>query len=552
MKNWIILLLIAQSLMAFGQANISDSEWRDDLRVLQKKINEEYDHLFYRTTREAFNREVEDLYEKIPDLEAHEIIVGFASIIADFKIGHTVIQLVHNRHGSILNTGFTLMPVNFYLFDDGLYVEGAHESYAELVGAKVKKIGNMEVDAALKALRSVVSMESESYYKAYGIPLLSCPQVLNALGITTKLNRVLITGLKDGNHVEVTIDASKNFDPPIAYGFTQEQDGWMSARAGRDVPLYLKDLHKPYSYEYLEDSKMMYVRFSQVRDDHREAIPVFFKRVFDFIEQNEVEKIVLDARLNQGGDGYKNKPIVLGLIKSPLNKEGKLFTIIGRNTFSAAQNLVNQLEKYTSTTFVGETTSQNVNSYGDTEEIILPNSQLEVRLSVLWWQEMDPRDKRLGTEPDVPIALTFSDYKNNIDPVMEAISTFDESPFGKIKLVKRLFFEGDYAQAKERVVSLSNLVSNHEFNLTSKINTIGYDLISEGQLNGAAEVFKLNVELYPNCANCWDSLGEINLMRGNIHQALAYYQKALEMDPHGRTGANAKRMIDRINFHRSN
>jgi tetratricopeptide (TPR) repeat protein len=63
------------------------------------------------------------------------------------------------------------------------------------------------------------------------------------------------------------------------------------------------------------------------------------------------------------------------------------------------------------------------------------------------------------------------------------------------------------------------------------LNSIGYDLIFEGNLEDAISVFELNVELFPEAANCYDSLGEALLKIGDKSKALKKYKKALELDP---------------------
>lgn len=548
MKYFISLLISISALTSSSQPGITSHAWQEDLEFLQEKINGEFSHLFYRTTRESFNKRIEELIARIPMLERHEIILGITSIIADFKIGHTAVQLVQNKHGNTLNTGFTQLPVRFYLFKDGLYIEGAHQSQAKLPGAKVLKIGNIHVANVLDTLRSIVSVENESYFKAYGVPLLACPQILHGLGLIPDLEEVqLLVNLK-GQERLVRIDARQNFDPPTHFGFTRNTHDWVSARKGQAPPTYLKEPNKNYTFEYFPDSKILYVRHSLIRDDPEEMIPVFFNRVFEFERQHDVEKLVLDLRLNQGGDGYKNKPVVLGLIKSQLNIDGKLFTITGRHTFSAAQNLVNQLEKYTETIFVGEPTAQNVNSFGDARQVTLPNSQLQIMLSQLWWQEMDPRDKRLATKPDIPVEMTYQEYSTGQDPVLQAIRNYGSSPLGKLSMIRQYYLTGRYEEAEE-AAGLLFASNSHELNLSTKLNTMGYDFIGQGNLPAAQHVLRLNTELYPHCANCWDSLGEIYLLSGKPDQALEYYQKAYDMDPQGRVGAHARAMIHRIKAH---
>ena len=150
----------------------------------------------------------------------------------------------------------------------------------------------------------------------------------------------------------------------------------------------------------------------------------FFPRVLQFASEHPVEKLVLDIRRNDGGNNFLNKPVLLGAIKSKLDEHGKFFTIIGRQTFSAAMNLSNQLERFTQTTFVGEPTGQRVNFYGDPTTITAPNSKLKVSASTLWWQDQDPRDTRPYIAPQLAADPSFADYKAGRDPAMEAILNY--------------------------------------------------------------------------------------------------------------------------------
>ena len=54
-------------------------------------------------------------------------------------------------------------------------------------------------------------------------------------------------------------------------------------------------------------------------------------------------------------------------------------------------------------------------------------------------------------------------------------------------------------------------------------------------------------DLFPNSPNAWDSLAEAYLKAGDKTKALAYYNKAIKLDPEGDTGKNAKKMIKEIN-----
>ena len=75
------------------------------------------------------------------------------------------------------------------------------------------------------------------------------------------------------------------------------------------------------------------------------------------------------------------------------------------------------------------------------------------------------------------------------------------------------------------------------------LNDIGYDFLKNGEIEEALTFFNLNVKLFPEDANLWDSLGEGYYEKGDLEKSLQYYKKALKMDP-GMT--SAKEMLAKI------
>lgn len=76
-----------------------------------------------------------------------------------------------------------------------------------------------------------------------------------------------------------------------------------------------------------------------------------------------------------------------------------------------------------------------------------------------------------------------------------------------------------------------------------ELNAVGYRLMGIGKPKEAIEVFKLNVELYPNSANAYDSLGEAYLNSGNSKNAIKNYKKSLELNPENN---NAREMLKKL------
>jgi len=63
------------------------------------------------------------------------------------------------------------------------------------------------------------------------------------------------------------------------------------------------------------------------------------------------------------------------------------------------------------------------------------------------------------------------------------------------------------------------------------LNDIGYHFLGNGSIEEALSFFELNVKLFPEDANLWDSLGEGYYKKGDLKKSLQYYKKALKIDP---------------------
>jgi imidazolonepropionase-like amidohydrolase len=72
-----------------------------------------------------------------------------------------------------------------------------------------------------------------------------------------------------------------------------------------------------------------------------------------------------------------------------------------------------------------------------------------------------------------------------------------------------------------------------------ELNNVGYFLIGMKKYKDAIAILKLNVELFPNSANVYDSLGEAYMDDGERELAVQNYEKSLQIDP-GNTNAVGK------------
>ena len=80
-------------------------------------------------------------------------------------------------------------------------------------------------------------------------------------------------------------------------------------------------------------------------------------------------------------------------------------------------------------------------------------------------------------------------------------------------------------------------------NLVSRINRAGYQFMRLNNLTAALEVFRLNIQLFPENWNVYDSYGEALYRSGDLDAAMKNYQKALDLHPGSESSAAMLRKI---------
>jgi tetratricopeptide (TPR) repeat protein len=518
-------------------------EWREDLRFMASEMEKRHRNLFHTVSRERFEAAVRSLDARIPSLARHQILVEMARIVAMVGDGHT--NLAPTRDPRV---GFRTYPLRLYLFADGLAVRAASREHADVVGAKVVRIGSSSADQAYRAVRELIGRDNEMDARFFAPHLLVMPEILHALGLIDDMEDAAFT-LDVGGTVR-TLRLSPA--GPAELLAPETDTTWMprpelvDARDGaaRPTPLWLQAPQDRYRFVPLPEAKAVYVQYNQVGDkEGGETIAAFADRLLAFLDANPIERLVLDLRLNRGGNGELNRPLLVALIRARrVDRPGGLFVLVGRSTWSAAQFLVNDLEKYTHAIFVGEPTGGKVNAFGDSSRITLPHSGVTVRVSTLWWQG-DERDGRPWTAPQVAADLALADYRANVDPALDAALRY--APKASLAdSLREAADAGDFALAARRYEKWrSDPVHRYADDAETQVNRLGYALLAAKRPAAAAGILRLNAEAFPESANAWDSLGEAQAAAGDREAAIRSYETALRLEPGSASAADALRRL---------
>lgn len=109
--------------------------------------------------------------------------------------------------------------------------------------------------------------------------------------------------------------------------------------------------------------------------------------------------------------------------------------------------------------------------------------------------------------------------------------------------------EGDIKDAVQLYIHLRrDELDKYNF-AEDQLNILGYQLLNRNMIKEAIEIFKLNVEAYPESGNVYDSLAEAYVKEGNKDQAIKFYLKSLEKDP---SNENARGMLNRLGVRKEN
>jgi dienelactone hydrolase/predicted negative regulator of RcsB-dependent stress response len=99
-----------------------------------------------------------------------------------------------------------------------------------------------------------------------------------------------------------------------------------------------------------------------------------------------------------------------------------------------------------------------------------------------------------------------------------------------------------FSHAADVYATMQKEKSDFKLNETA-VNSWGYDLMAGNHLPEAIDLFKLNVQIYPDSGNAFDSLGEAYMRSGQKQLAVESYKTSLEKDP---SNQNAKEKLKEL------
>ena len=140
--------------------------------------------------------------------------------------------------------------------------------------------------------------------------------------------------------------------------------------------------------------------------------------------------------------------------------------------------------------------------------------------------------------PDMYKKLRFTEhpttkkrYLSVVNPDNEEAVTYDYVKLADTVFTPSVYLErGEYKKALQGYLDIKKRDSTSVFIDENEFNRLGYRLLREKKYENAIDVFKINVALYSESSNVYDSLADAYARSGDSLQAFTYYKKSLALD----------------------
>ncbi len=371
-----------------------------------------------------------------------------SQVYFELELGR-IVALADNGHSNLFagprSRHFDRVPLRVVPFGEDVYVLRARAADADLLGGRLLAVdghGIAELRAVGRSLHGGTAARRDRWLPYF----LESPQQMHALGVAARNDAATYRfQLPDGDQVERRVVAEPPgvvhpranadrwlFPQPLA----GEGTSWQPALAVERAPWSLRDPDAPFRFRDAPEIHAVIVDLRQNNDAEGQRIGDFLAEVTSFLRSRHPDNVVLDMRLNGGGDLNTTRAFVEAL---PSLVPGRVFALTSPWTFSAAISSLGYLEQAAPSrvTIVGEEVGDRLRFFAEGNVIELPSSGL------LLLDATERHDYLTGCRgfddchrsvvrhpiavaslaPDIAAPWTLASYLAGRDPAMAAVAT---------------------------------------------------------------------------------------------------------------------------------
>ncbi len=378
--------------------DITQEELEEDLNALVTGMESKHIHPYHNISKENFHAAADVLKTRLEGMNLDQFYNELTRLVALLGESHSGISLTNAE-----DIPYYMFPYAILSFEGEWYLGAVSKEYADDIGWRIDGINGFTKEEIIRKLSPYISHDTEVWLQAQLAERIAIWNILYYAGITRD-NSLTLELSRDTEHKTITLSALALKD------FNQEED------------VAMIDYKKAVTYpadEYYSCRKIgdiLFIQYNQCTENPNQSMKDFVKEVKPLL--NDSKYCVVDLRYNSGGNSSILNPLIK-LLKA-YNKEGnKLYTFIGKATFSSGILNSIDLQRDAKAILIGTATGGSANGYGEIKSFQLPNSGLAVIYCTKYFEPTD-----LGIQsllPDIQVTHTLSDFVNGVDPELKAL-----------------------------------------------------------------------------------------------------------------------------------
>jgi hypothetical protein len=369
----------------------------DDVAIYYKTIKKEHVNPFIHITEKQFKKAFENLKSLSPKLNDDQFLVGLLRLNALLKDEHTSIDLNEKE----------IFPIRFYWFEEGIIAVSVPMEDSAFAGSRLTAINNIEIDSVINMLKELTGVGTFSAEK-FRIPnLISDPIIMHGLTLTTDDYEINFSFVNNKSE-------TKNLK--LKPGNQKREDFY------KLIPLKIPLSNSKKSAYWINsnvDNKILFVQYNRCINEPKYPFENFMDDFKKTVISDKPNTLIVDLRFNSGGASNIFVPFVNMIAAMPELTGKKIYTIIGRRTFSSAVINAWQMKTVAHSILIGEETGGKLNHTGEVKSFTLPKTKINIYYSTKEWKF--DKTQTGGILPYYEIKYSYKDYTNGIDPALDYI-----------------------------------------------------------------------------------------------------------------------------------
>lgn len=390
-------------------------DWDYEIDLLARELAEMHPDLFLRTDSTWFYQKMSEVAAVAPGHSVFQVSVRLQQVIAAMGDAQTQI----NYHFLIDKS--RILPLEFYWFEEGIYILKTDRLYEPLLGKKLTAINRVPLEVVLDSLATLLVRDNQAVLLNSIPRMLTWFQLLEFFGFTSEESVSLTVRNDSGEEEELTIGM------PVELGEMLELET-------KAVPLGWQDQKTFFRDQYFEDEQLYYIQYNrcwsrEAEEDFGSGSALFMpsfkefeKEVYPVLKKKELDKLIFDMRFNKGGYAGQGTEFITKICKALPKNHVEIFVLIGRTTSEEAITNTIDFMKLAKPVLVGEPTSGRPNYFGEVKRFVLPESRLIVSYPTVYFSLLEMDQPALV--PDIQAPIEFRQYINGIDPALEAVRQY--------------------------------------------------------------------------------------------------------------------------------